>query len=158
MRRALTLAVAAAVLLVPAAPGAGAAKHRGHKRYRDQAVYMPARKPYRKPPAHRPPVTPPAPRPLTRMQVVAREFSLTLSRQSVAAGTVAVELNNRGEDPHDLRVEPADGAPLGFGFALTKPGELTTQKLDVGPGTWKLYCTLDGHAALGMSATVTVTG
>jgi uncharacterized cupredoxin-like copper-binding protein len=89
------------------------------------------------------------------MQVVAREFSLTLSRQAVGAGVVAIELSNHGEDPHDLRVERADS---GFNFTLTKPGERTTRKLDLGPGTWKLYCTLDGHAALGMSATFTVAG
>jgi uncharacterized cupredoxin-like copper-binding protein len=71
---------------------------------------------------------------------------------------VAIELNNHGEDPHDLRVERADSALSGFDFTLTKPGAITTRKLDLGPGTWKLYCTLDGHAALGMSATFTVSG
>jgi plastocyanin len=167
MRRAVVLAVAAAVLLVPAAPSADAAKGRKHRvakkrHYKDERVVMPARrparKPPRKPPAERPPVTPPEPKPLTRIQVIAREFSLTLSRQTVAAGTVAVELNNRGEDPHDLRVERAESALAGFNFSVTEPGAVATQKLQLGPGAWRLYCTLDGHAALGMSATVTVAG
>ena len=157
MRRAPVLALAAAILLVPAVPVAGAAKHPGHRHaqkphHKDQRVRMPARRP----PVQRPPVTPPEPKPLSRLQVVAREFNFTLSRQSVAAGPVAIELNNHGEDPHDLRVERAEGALSGFDFTLTKPGEISTRKLDLGPGTWKLYCTLDGHAALGMSATFTV--
>ena len=165
MRRLLLLAVAlaaVAVLAGPATPGADAAKHRKHhakkRHYRDEHVVMPARRPARKPPAERPPVTPPAPRPLARMKVVAREFSLTLSRQLVPAGTVAVELDNHGEDPHDLRVESAANALAGFNFALTKPGTFATRRLELGPGTWKLYCTLEGHEALGMSATLTVGG
>jgi plastocyanin len=166
MRRLLLLALALATLAavsVPATPGADAAKHRGHRHakkrhYRDARVVMPARRPARKPPAERPPVTPPAPKPLARMKVVAREFSLTLSRQAVPAGTVAVELDNHGDDPHDLRVESAAGALAGFNFPLTKPGTFSTRRLELGPGTWKLYCTLEGHEALGMSATVTVGG
>jgi plastocyanin len=162
MRRALALALAAAIVLVPAAPGA--AKHRRHahakkhkRHHRDQRVVTPRRRPpVQRPPVERPPVTPPAPKPLSRMQVVAREFSLTLSRQSVTPGPVAIQLANHGQDPHDLRVERADDVLSGFGFTLTKPGEATTEKLDLGPGTWKLFCTLDGHAALGMSATLTV--
>jgi hypothetical protein len=66
---------------------------------------MPTRRPpVQRPPATKPPTTTPEPKPLGRMQVVAREFSFTLSRQAVAAGAVAIELNNHGEDPHDLRV------------------------------------------------------
>ena len=168
MRRALALALAAVALLVPAATGADAAGHRGHRHahkqrhapkrhYRDERVVMPPRRTARKPP-RKPPATTPEPTPLTRMKVVAREFSLTLSRQAVPAGTVAVELDNHGEDPHDLRVERAQNALAGFNFTLTKPGTFATRKLELGPGTWKLYCTLDGHEALGMSATLTVGG
>jgi plastocyanin len=156
VRRAIALALAAAVVLVPAAPGAA---KRAHKKphHRDQRVVTPRRRPpVRRPPVERPPTTTPAPKPLSRTQVVAREFSFTLSRQSVAAGTVAIELDNHGQDPHDLRVEPASGSLPAFDFALTKPGAVTTRKLELTPGTWKLYCTLDGHAALGMSATLTV--
>jgi plastocyanin len=100
----------------------------------------------------------PAPRPLGHLQVIAREFSFTASRLTLAAGTVAIELNNRGQDPHDLRVERADDAATGFDFALTKPSTLTSRKLELTPGTWKLYCTLPGHDQAGMHATVTVSG
>lgn len=167
MRRTPLLVLAAALLLAPAAPGA--VKHRAHRyahkhalkhkrHHRDQGVVTPRRRPaQQRPPVRRPPVpTPPPPTPLSRMKVVAREFSLSLSRQSVAAGAVAIELDNHGEDPHDLRVELPGSALPAFQFALTKPGTTTTRELDLGPGTWKLYCSLEGHAALGMSATFTV--
>lgn len=80
------------------------------------------------------------------------------SRTTVAAGTVAVELDNRGEDPHNLRIENADGSGTSFDFGLAQPGSVSSQKLDLGPGTWKLYCTLPGHEAAGMHALITVGG
>jgi uncharacterized cupredoxin-like copper-binding protein len=109
-----------------------------------------------KPPAAPPPA--PEPRPLARVQVIAREFSLTLSRSTVAAGPAAIELDNFGQDPHDLRVERVDDPTTGFSFSLAKPRTVATMKVELGAGQWKLYCTLPGHEALGMSARLTVTG
>jgi hypothetical protein len=154
MRRALLLALVAA-LLVPAGTGA--------KMRRDEQVrIVPASHPGKpqQRPTQRPPVTDPrpAPKPLARLQVVAREFTLTLSRGAVAAGRVAVELDNFGQDPHDLRVERTTDPSTGFNFTLAKPRTVSSRRLDLGPGTWKLFCTLPGHEALGMSATVTVGG
>jgi hypothetical protein len=121
-----------------------------------------------KPPTPRPPrpqvptpsptPTPRTPKPLARIQVIAREFSLTLSRRTVAAGPVAIELDNYGQDPHDLRVERGDDASTGFSFTLAKPRTVSSKKLELSPGEWKLYCTLPGHEELGMSARVTVSG
>lgn len=98
------------------------------------------------------------PKTLAHLQVIEREYSVIPSRTTVTAGTVAVELDNRGEDPHNLRVERADSSVAPFDFDLAKPGSISTQKLDLGPGTWKLYCTLPGHDALGMHALITVSG
>ena len=74
----------------------------------------------------------------------------------MAAGPVSVELDNFGQDPHDLRVERVDTPATGFSFTLAKPRTVSSQKLDLAPGEWKLYCTLPGHEALGMSARITV--
>ena len=40
-----------------------------------------------------------------RVQIVAREYSYALSRLHVKAGTAILELDNFGQDPHDLRVQ-----------------------------------------------------
>jgi len=40
------------------------------------------------------------------VSVAAREWTFTLSRPVVAAGSVTVELRNVGEDPHNLVVSP----------------------------------------------------
>jgi len=45
-----------------------------------------------------------------RMQVVAREFSYSLSRSNLRPGTAVIELANFGQDAHDLR-SPADRRP-----------------------------------------------
>ncbi|MEA2353379.1 MAG: hypothetical protein QOJ14_1793, partial [Thermoleophilaceae bacterium] len=89
---------------------------------------------------------------------VTREFSITLSRRTLPAGQVSIELANMGQDPHDLRVERADSPATAFSFTLAKPRTVSSRKLVLAPGEWKLYCTLDGHAAAGMSTTVTVSG
>ena len=160
MRRALPLAVAAALVVVPAA---GAAHH--HKASTtpprmDERVRQapPERRTPRTPASPADPAPNPGPRPLARVQAVTREWSITLSRRTLPAGQVSVELANMGEDPHDLRVERADAPATGFSFTLARPRSVSSKKVDLAPGEWKLYCTLDGHAAAGMRTTVTVTG
>ena len=45
------------------------------------------------------------------MQVIAKEYSLTLSRAEVPAGKVIVEFVNAGQDEHNLHTtEPAEGS------------------------------------------------
>ncbi|HZJ70603.1 MAG TPA: hypothetical protein VFF36_06680, partial [Planctomycetota bacterium] len=44
-----------------------------------------------------------------RLGVQAEEFHLVLSRASVKAGVVEIELQNAGEDSHDLRVRKVGG-------------------------------------------------
>ena len=99
---------------------------------------------------------PTATAPVTRIGVVAREFSLTLSRTSVSAGAVGVQLQNFGQDPHNLRVERVDGTSAPTDFATTEPGSLQSQTVTLAPGAYKLYCTLPGHDAAGMHATLIV--
>lgn len=163
MRRALPLlllaVVAAVAVAVPVAQAAHHHRKAATKRTRmDERVRQAPPKPRAVTPPVRPPVTPPKPRPLARVQAVTREFSITLSRRTLPAGMVSVELANMGEDPHDLRVERADAPTAGFSFTLAKPGSIASRRFELAPGEWKLYCTLEGHAAAGMSTTVTVSG
>jgi plastocyanin len=163
VRRALALAAVFALALVPAA---AAAHHHRKAQTRAQRTDERVRQAPHVRRVPKPPVTAPLPvpdptpkpRPLARMQAVTREFSITLSRRTLPAGQVSIELANMGEDPHDLRVERADAPASGFSFTLAKPGTRSSRKLELAPGEWKLYCTLEGHAAMGMSTTVTVTG
>lgn len=99
-------------------------------------------------------VLPAAPVP-ARLQVTAREWSLTLSRPSVVAGPAIVELVNRGEDGHDLRVA-RDGATAGTWDELA-PGATRKQTLELTAGTYQLFCSLPGHREAGMAASLAVT-
>jgi plastocyanin len=91
-----------------------------------------------------------------RVQVIAKEYSFTLSRAEVPAGKVIVEFVNGGEDPHNLHLEePAEGAEAGA-FPTSSPGFHGDLTLNLRPGTYTLFCSLPGHEAKGMKATLTV--
>lgn len=113
-----------------------------------------------------PPVTPslpaPAPQPEpspgpARLSVKATEFAYTLSRPSLIAGEAIVELNNQGEDPHNLNLElEAGGETLEVSEA--GPLEHRTARFDLAAGHYRLWCSLPEHEELGMTATLLVTG
>jgi len=99
---------------------------------------------------------PPAPAAPARLQATAREYSLALSRPTVAAGALVLQLVNRGEDPHDLHVRNGSSDILQIG--LTDPeGGLGQAAGTLPAGTYTLYCAVPGHEALGMRATLRVT-
>jgi plastocyanin len=91
------------------------------------------------------------------LSVASREFSLTLSRQLLTPGTETIQLNNRGEDPHNLVIAPENGSG---GPIATYPDvasrETHTEQVVLPAGRYKLWCSLPGHEALGMRATVRV--
>jgi plastocyanin len=87
------------------------------------------------------------------------DYLAQLSRPKVASGTVNIQLQNRGEDPHNLRVVPLDGPGPTVDFPLTDPQETVTRTLTLSPGRYYLFCTLTvpvNHADAGMRATLTV--
>lgn len=84
--------------------------------------------------------------------MVAREWSLTLTRDVVDAGSVGIQLQNAGEDPHNLVVtlEPP------VVFPDTPPGGRSDERVSLSPGRYLLFCSLEGHEAAGMSTTLRV--
>ncbi len=101
------------------------------------------------------PEAPGSPAP-ARVQVIAKEYSFTLSRAEVPAGKVIVEFVDGGEDPHNLHLEePTEGTEAGS-FPTSAPGFHGDLTLNLHPGTYTLFCSLPGHEAKGMKATLTV--
>jgi hypothetical protein len=92
--------------------------------------------------------------------VTAVEYRLQLSRASVPTGAAAIQLVDKGEDPHDLALRRIDahGHLVGPQLSLPQatPGNLTHRTLHLAPGRWKLWCTLPGHERLGMRAVLSV--
>ncbi len=117
--------------------------------------------PGRAPPApgpFAPPTTdPPSVTPQRNVSVTTREFSLQLSRPVVDHGRVGVQLRNAGEDPHNLQIAP-EGSPLDLTFSFpTLAAEETDRRFaDLAPGRYLLWCSLEGHEALGMQTTLEV--
>jgi hypothetical protein len=90
-----------------------------------------------------------------RLMVLADEHSLVLSRQSIVRGPALIQLRNRGEDPHDLKLRRIGGSSV-LSLPETPPGDLAEADVRLRTGTYRLWCSLPGHRALGMRAKLRV--
>ena len=91
------------------------------------------------------------------VQVQGFEFGLQLSKATVSAGDVRVEFNlSRAEDPHNLWLVREDGTGTPYSFDEEPSGAVVARTLALTRGRWKLFCSLTGHEAAGMRATLTV--
>jgi plastocyanin len=107
------------------------------------------------------PVPPAAPEPesepeANRLSVKASEYYFILSRPTVKAGAVTVELDNQGEDPHNLnlRREGDEGEPLQI--AETESLQRNVAGFELPAGKYRLWCSLPEHEELGMETTLVV--
>ena len=96
-----------------------------------------------------------ATRPPARVQVVAQEFRFALSRRTIKAGHAIIELRNAGEDAHDLLLERVGGRKI-WAWPVTQAGGVVDREVVLPPGTYRLWCGVANHRALGMSATLIV--
>jgi uncharacterized cupredoxin-like copper-binding protein len=87
--------------------------------------------------------------------VILVEYRLLLSRGVVKAGPVNLEEIDRGMDPHDLRLEHV-GSSREISAPLLAPGQQWDGVVVLKSGVYRLFCSLPGHAALGMVATLRV--
>jgi uncharacterized cupredoxin-like copper-binding protein len=92
----------------------------------------------------------------------AQEWSLWPSRTKVPAGTIYVELWNRGQDAHDtwIRRLNAQGQMVGRVLdkvKLTLPGQVSEATWHLKPGHYELFCSMPGHLAMGMHSKLRVT-
>ena len=93
--------------------------------------------------------------PPARVQVVAQEFRYSLSRSTVRAGHVIVELVNRGQDTHDLDLRRVGGTHV-FRFPSVQPGQIVDRELRLVPGRYVLWCAVADHRERGMRAVLRV--
>ncbi len=100
-------------------------------------------------------LAPQAQHPPARVQVVAREFSYSLSRTRVRAGRVIVELVNHGQDTHDLDVRRIGGTRI-IRFPSVQPGQVVDRELKLVPGRYLLWCAIADHREQGMHAILRV--
>jgi plastocyanin len=98
----------------------------------------------------------------SNLLIDAQEWSLWPSRSSVPAGTIYVELWNRGQDVHDTWVRRLNSHSKMVGPVLDKikqtlPGDVSQATWHLKAGKYELFCSMPGHMKMGMHARLTVT-
>ena len=81
------------------------------------------------------------------------EYKLDPSDATLKAGSVTLDVTNDGTITHNLQIEGNGVEETTDSLAPGDTGELT---VDLKPGSYEMYCTIDGHKDLGMEGTVTV--
>jgi uncharacterized cupredoxin-like copper-binding protein len=110
------------------------------------------------------------------VHVVIRDFKVRTQTQPVAAGTVTLEVENRGASTHEFNIDrtslAADALPLGpDGLTVDEDSQLL-HRIDAGddirlgetrditvrlkPGHYILWCNLEGHYLGGMHFSLNV--
>ena len=84
------------------------------------------------------------------------------SRKTVKSGELTVQLINVGEDEHNMDMQKvgtgnSPESPIIVAVSAASKGASTPTTVDVEPGTYRMWCTLPDHAAMGMETTITVT-
>ena len=110
-------------------------------------------------PSPAPPAPEPTPEPepeANRLAVKSAEYYFVLSRPSVQAGELTIELNNRGEDPHNLnlQLEGEEGEPLEIPETPSLARSVAT--FDLPAGQYRLWCSLPEHEERGMYTSLQV--
>jgi plastocyanin len=71
---------------------------------------------------------------------------------SASAGSITIDFTNMSSLPHDVKIE-GNGASGGTDEITNSS---TTATVDLEPGTYTFFCSVDGHRAAGMEGTLTV--
>jgi len=90
-----------------------------------------------------------------KVSVTEREYRITVAK-TLKAGTTSLVVSNRGKLTHALDISGPGVAKKTTG--MIAPGKSKTLTVTLKNGTYKLWCPVPGHAALGMKATVKVGG
>ena len=88
------------------------------------------------------------------INVVARDFTLSLDADEAKAGRVTFLIHNQGSMHHDFAIR---GNGVEQKTPMIEPGDSAPLTVELEPGTYRYICTVSGHEQAGMSGTLTVT-
>ena len=92
----------------------------------------------------------------TTIRVTEREYRISLSTTRLPSGTVRLVVHNAGKIAHRLSISgPGIAAKT---TPLIQPGATRTLTVNLGGGSFSLWCPVPGHAALGMKTTLALQG
>ena len=94
-----------------------------------------------------------------RIQFYLDEYRITPTTVRVRTGRLKLVATDTGILTHNLRIESyrndSQGNPIVLGTTPTAhPGETVFVKVSLGPGTYRLVCTIGDHGDLGQRATL----
>lgn len=81
-------------------------------------------------------------------------LAYTTTEATAKAGKVTVDFNNPQGLTHDVAIESSSGEEIGKTELIAEGSDSTTVNLK--PGTYHFYCTVQGHREAGMEGTLTV--
>jgi len=96
-----------------------------------------------------------SPKPPVAIGIAQREFHITAYRKAVKPGAVRLNVQNYGEDTHNLVVRGPRGYRLQGPDVLPGEHDTINAKL-LRRGTYLLICTRANHEQLGMKTKITV--
>ena len=82
------------------------------------------------------------------------DFSITLDKDKLTAGTYDIDVVNKGHATHDL-VVAKDGKDIGQSDTVG-PGKSTTLTVTLESGDYVFYCSIGNHRSMGMETKVSV--
>jgi uncharacterized cupredoxin-like copper-binding protein len=82
------------------------------------------------------------------------DFKFSKPHPTVSHGLVQFKLKNTGSTTHAFKLVKSKRKKVRS--KDLSPGKSTTVKIRLKPGTYKFYCPIDGHRALGMKGKVRV--
>lgn len=88
-----------------------------------------------------------------QVRIELNEYEIRMP-DTLAAGHHSFTVVNSGKANHGLIIE-GNGTPAALPSQLTR-GDSATLEVDLKPGTYTVYCPVDGHRGKGMTRTVTV--
>ena len=93
--------------------------------------------------------------PPAHLLAFASEYHIDASRSKAPAGVLIAQLQNNGQDDHDLAVRNARGRIIAS-TGVVHHGALGRLRVLLKPGRYLLVCTLADHEARGMRAVLIV--
>ncbi|MFE7718873.1 cupredoxin domain-containing protein [Nocardia rhizosphaerihabitans] len=88
-----------------------------------------------------------------RITVIETEYSITVSRPNVRAGTYTLDVRNNGGTRHDLVIA---GPGVDSRTPVLEGGAGAELKVTLKPGTYALWCSVGKHHSLGMRSSISV--
>jgi plastocyanin len=82
------------------------------------------------------------------------QLAYTQTSLTAKAGSDTIDFNNPSSTPHNVTIQDSSGKSVGATDTIT--GTTTSTTVDLKPGTYKFFCSVDSHEQAGMEGTLTV--